>query len=75
MDKGISTHEYQLSFGEGEKRIEFRAKNFVQALVRAEDLIPPGRSATLIEDGLPMCTISEQGFTMFPAHCRPATGF
>jgi hypothetical protein len=75
MGTTIQANEYRLSFGEDAKRIEFRARGIVQAIIRAEDLLAPGQSATLLEDGVPMCSLSTDGFLMFPEHCRPVTGF
>ena len=75
MDTEAHGHDYQLSFGEDRRLIAIRASNIVQALVRAEDLVEPGCSATLVENGLPVAKVWRERFLVFPKHCRPVSGF
>ena len=71
MESLVRNQEYELRFGPGEKRIAFRASGIVRALIRAEDMLQAGQVATLLEDGVPICSLSTNGFFMFPKHCKP----
>jgi hypothetical protein len=75
MDAAAFSHDYQLTFGGAARPIGFRARNIVQALVRAEDLVGPGRSGLLLEDGLPVARVWRERFLVFPNHCLPVSGF
>lgn len=75
MDEAICGHHYELSVAGARDRICFRATNVVRAIVRAEDLVEPGCSATLIENGLPVARVWADRFLVFPNYCRPVSGF
>ena len=52
---------YELRFGAGETAVQFHARGIVQALVRAGRMMAPGCTATLLEDGVPIGTLSPEG--------------
>jgi hypothetical protein len=57
MDRRLAGH-FALAFGEGAVSVDLEAPDRASAFATAQRLVKDGRPATLLEDGLPIASLS-----------------